>query len=47
MRQPYEPPEIVLLGSVIEETQGLNLSFRQDSLFGVNLPVGGSTPVYS
>lgn len=46
MREPYEPPEIVLLGSVIEETQGLNWSLRQDSIYGVTIPVGGS-PVHS
>ncbi|QJY47040.1 hypothetical protein [Pseudonocardia broussonetiae] len=46
MRQPYEPPEIELLGSVIEETQGFRFTAQQDSIFGVNVPFGGS-PVHS
>jgi hypothetical protein len=47
VRQPYEAPEIVYLGSVHEVTQGLNWTRQQDSIFGVvTIPVGG-TPVHS
>lgn len=41
MRLPYETPEITLLGSVRELTQGFNLTVQQDSVYGANIPVGG------
>lgn len=41
MRLPYETPEITLLGSVRELTQGTNPTLNQDSVFGVSIPVGG------
>lgn len=46
MRQPYEPPEIEQLGTLREETQGFRFTAQQDSIFGVNVPFGGS-PVHS
>lgn len=44
MREPYTPPQLTVVGSVNELTQGLNLTLRADTVFGITIPVGGPNP---
>lgn len=40
MRSTYEPPQLAVLGSVRELTQGSDLTASGDSVFGIPL-IGG------